>query len=307
MATKSQSSDDGSLAQRWVSYSLTESESFYRNLFRVATAIVLLIALFPFYYMIVVALTPNGRTTEAGLLPAGFDPSSFVEIFQVIPLHRFIFNSLFIASSVTVFVLFVGSFAGYVFGRMEFRGRQPLFLAIVAISYFPGATFLVGLFKLLTGNVTVMGISSPNLFNTPAAAGLPITSLALPFAVLLLTTFYSQIPDGLEDAARVTGSTRIGALYRVIAPLSAPGLVTAGVLTFITAYNEFFFSQLMTTGAAEDWSPLVWGLTSYQSQVAIRYDLMAAASLVGVIPVALLVLFAQRRIVSGLSSGSLKG
>jgi len=298
---------DRSLVSRVVDRSITDPASVYRKLFYVTTAVLLFVSLFPFYYLLVVALTPQGRTTQAGLLPAGFDPSSFVQLFQVLPFHRFMLNSLLIAISVTAFVLVFASFAGYVFGRMEFRGKKPLFLLLIAVSYFPGATFIVGLFRLLTGNVTVLGITSPNLFNTPAAVGLPLTALALPFAILLLTTFYSQIPDGLEDAARVTGSTRIGALYRIIAPLSAPGLVTAGVLTFITAYNEFFFSQLMTNGAAADWSPIVWGLTNYQTQVSVRYDLMAAASLVGVLPVAVLVLLAQKRIVSGLSSGSLKG
>ncbi|MFC7212636.1 carbohydrate ABC transporter permease [Saliphagus sp. GCM10025334] len=300
-------SESRSVTERWVKRAITSSETVYRGLFYVTTALLLFIALFPFYYLVVIALTPQGRTTQAGLLPAGFDPSSFVEMFQVLPFHRFIFNSLVIAIGVTAFVLVFASFAGYAFGRMEFRGKKPLFLLLIAVSYFPGATFIVGLFRLLTGNVSAFGVSSPDLFNTPAAVGLPLTALALPFAILLLTTFYSQIPDGLEDAARVTGSTRIGALYRVIAPLSAPGLVTAGVLTFITAYNEFFFSQLMTNGSAADWSPIVWGLTNYQAEVAIRYDLMAAASLVGVLPVAILVLVAQNRIVSGLSSGSLKG
>mgnify|MGYP001627050141 CR=1 FL=1 len=287
--------------------SVTDPDALHRTTFFLSTAAVLLIALFPFYYLFVIAFTPAGRTTDAGLLPAGFDPSSFVEMFQVLPFHRFVFNSLVIAIGVTAFVLVFASLAGYVFGRMEFRGKRPLFLLLIAVSYFPGATFLVGLFKLLTGNVTVFGVTSPNLFNTPAAVGLPLTALALPFAILILTTFYGQIPDGLEDAARVTGSSRLGALYHVIMPLSAPGLVTAGILTFITAYNEFFFSQLMTTGAAQDWSPIVWGLTNYQAEFSIRYDLMAAASIVGVLPVAILVLLAQRKIVSGLSSGSLKG
>lgn len=291
----------------WVTYSITNSDTVYRNLFYLTTISIIIISLFPFYYLLMVALTPRGQTTDAGLLPGGFDPSSFIEIFQVVPFHRYIFNSLIIAGSTTLIVIALGSIAGYVFGRLEFPGKRPLFLVVLVISYFPSATFLVALFRLLTGNITVFGISSPNLFNTPAAVVIPITALTLPMAILILTVFYSQIPDGLEDAARVTGATRLGALYRIIMPLSAPGIATAGVLSFINAYNEFFFSFLMVDGSAENWSPIVWGLFNYQRQYSAMYDLMAAASLIGILPVALLVLVAQKKIVSGLTSGSIKG
>ncbi|MBV0925942.1 carbohydrate ABC transporter permease [Halomicroarcula limicola] len=299
---------DSSLSDRLFAIGLDDDASpLFRYTFYGTTLLILLISLFPFYYLVMLALSKPGNTTQAGLLPAGFDPTSFIGAFQAVPFHLYMRNSLLIATGVTAFVLVFASLAGYTFGRMEFRGKRPLFLLLISVSYFPGATFIVGLFKLLTGNVTVLGVSSPNLFNSPAAVGLPLTALSLPFAILLLTTFYSQIPDGLEDAARVTGTTRIGALYRIIAPLSAPGFVTAGILTFITAYNEFFFSQLMTTGSPQNWSPIVWGLLRYQTEVSVRYDLMAAASLIGVVPVALIVLLAQRKIVSGLTSGSIKG
>lgn len=300
-------SGNDSKLEQLVSYSIVNSDTLYRNLFYFTAICIVLISLAPFYYLFVIALTPSSRTTDAGIVPAGFDPSSFIEMFQVVPLHRFVFNSLVIAVMVTVIVLVFASLAGYVFGRMDFRGKPILFIGILVLSYFPGATFIVGLFRLLTGNISVLGISSPDLFGTPGVVALPLTTLTLPIAILLLTTFYSQIPDGLEDAARVTGSTRIGSLYRIIAPLSAPGLVTAGILTFITAYNEFFFSQLLTTGAAADWSPIVWGLSNYQTQVSVRYDLMAAASLFAILPIALLVLVAQKKIVSGLSGGTLRG
>ena len=296
-----------SLSDRLSDINLGDSDSLFRVVFYGTTLLILLVSLFPFWYLISLALSNPGRSTDAGLLPAGFDPQSFVEAFQVVPFHLYILNSLIIAVGVTMFVLVFASLAGYVFGRMEFWGKRPIFLLLISISYFPGATFIIGLFKLLTGNLTVFGVSTPNLFGTPTAIGLPLSALSLPFAILILTTFYGQIPDGLEDAARVTGSSRIGALYRVIAPLSAPGLVTAGVLTFITSYNEFFFSQLMTSGAPQEWSPIVWGLLKYQSAVSVRYDLMAAASLIGVLPVAVVVLLAQRKIVSGLASGALKG
>jgi multiple sugar transport system permease protein len=136
---------------------------------------------------------------------------------------------------------------------------------------------------------------------------LPFSALFMPLSIFILTTFYGQIPDGLEDAARVEGTTRLGALFRVIIPLSAPGVATAAVLTFITVYNEYFFSSIMaTSNEPSNWSPLVGGILSYQTQFTTSYNLMAAAAVVGVLPVVVLVVIAQERIVSGLTAGALK-
>jgi multiple sugar transport system permease protein len=175
-------------------------------------------------------------------------------------------------------------------------------LGILAISYFPPAAFLLPLYRLFTGNV----IPGVMLYNTPGGMVLPFSALFMPLSIFILTTFYGQIPDGLEDAARVEGTTRLGALFRVIVPLSAPGVATAGVLTFISVYNEFFFSFLMNDGSPDNWAPLLKGILAFQTQYGNLYNLMAAASLIGVLPVAILVVIAQERIVSGLTSGALK-
>jgi multiple sugar transport system permease protein len=264
--------------------------------------------LFPFYWLFVLALTPNNLIANMGLVPKGYNVSVFAEVFRELPLHLYIINSVVIAVMVTVVVVALGSLAGYAFGRYEFRGKLPMMLIILVISYFPPAAFLLPLFRLLTGSMAIFGIQSPDFYNTPIGVAFPLSALTLPFAIFVLTTFYSQIPDGLEDAARIEGTTRLGALYRVIMPLSLPGLTTVGVLTFITVYNEFFFSFLMTDGKAENWSPLVWGISSiiFEQQFTTPYNLLAAASIIGVLPIAILVLFAQEKIVSGLTAGALK-
>jgi multiple sugar transport system permease protein len=137
---------------------------------------------------------------------------------------------------------------------------------------------------------------------------LPFSSLFMPLSIFILTTFYGQIPDGLEDAARVEGTTRLGALFRIIMPLSAPGVATAGVLTFIAVYNEFFFSFLMNDGEPGDWAPIVGGITKLRTagQFEVTFSVMAAGAIVAVLPVAILVVVAQEKIVSGLTSGALK-
>jgi multiple sugar transport system permease protein len=305
-------SSDGNAIQRWASKSMSNPERTYKALFYILTAAFLVTTLFPFYWLTVLALTPSDSMIDVGLLPNGFNPEAFVTVFTRVPFHLYIFNSLIIGVVTTAIVLVLASFAGYAFGRFEFPGRRPLMLVFLAISYFPPAAFLLPLFELFTANITFFTlpqfgqVNSPMLFNGPGAMVLPYTALFMPLSIFILTTFYSQIPDGLEDAARVEGNTRLGALFKVIMPLSAPGVATAGVLTFISVYNEFFFAFLMTDGRVRNWATIVWGLLSYQGRYATSYNLMAAASILGVIPIAILVVVAQEKIVSGLTAGAVK-
>jgi len=289
---------------RWVQSSIVNPQKVYKAMFYIVTAFFLVTTLFPFYWLLVLAITPEGQAYA--LVPTGFDPSAFIDIFDAVEFARFMFNSLFLATVTTIFVLVIASLAGYVFGRLEFPGRGPLMLIILAISYFPPAAFLLPLFRLFTGNIP--GLRFVELYNTPGSMILPFSALFMPLSIFILTTFYGQIPDGLEDAARVEGTTRLGALFRVIMPLSAPGVATAGVLTFIAVYNEYFFSSLMTNGEASTWSPIVRGLLSLQQagQFEVTYGMMAAGSIIAVLPVAILVVIAQEKIVSGLTSGALK-
>ena len=305
-AEDAQSSEDGGPFTRWVQRSISNPERTYRAMFYIVTIFFLITTLFPFYWLLVLALTPEAAIVDMGLLPKGFNPGAFITIFERLPFHVYLFNSFVLAVATTIIVLVLASLAGYVFGRLDFPGRGVLMILVLAISYFPPAAFLLPLFRLFTGNVEILGVNSPMLFNTPGAMILPFSALFMPLSIFILTTFYGQIPDGLEDAARVEGTTRLGALFRVIIPLSAPGVATAGVLTFINVYNEFFFSFLMTDGQAKNWAPIVWGILGYQTQYTASYNLMAAASIVGVLPVAILVVVAQEKIVSGLTSGALK-
>ncbi|WP_148414415.1 carbohydrate ABC transporter permease [Haloferax sp. KTX1] len=295
---------------RWVDSAIKNPDRVYRAMFYVAMLFFLVTTLFPFYWLLVLALTPNNLIADMGLVPNGFNPQVFIAMFERVPFHLYMFNSFVLGITTTVLVLLIASLAGYVFGRLRFPGKGVLMLGILAISYFPPAAFLIPLFELFTGNtsltVGMVTISTPDLFNTPAPMVFPFSALFLPLSIFILTTFYGQIPDGLEDAARVEGTTRLGALFRVIVPLSAPGVATAGVLTFISVYNEFFFSFLMNNGEADSWAPIVAGILKYQGQFDTPYNLMAAASIVGVLPVAILVIIAQERIVSGLTAGALK-
>ena len=304
--TTTNTTSNRSIAGRIVDFLVYEPTDTYRLLFYVGLVGFITVTLFPFYWLFILAVTPEGRLREMGIVPEGFNPGVFVSVLQDYPLHLYIFNSVVIASITVVICLVLGSLAGYAFGRVEFRGKGPLMLLLLLISYFPGITYLIPLFEMLTGTLSFGPFVTPDLYNTPWAMVFPFTMLSLPLTIFILTTFYSQIPDGLEDAARVEGTTRLGALFRVIIPLSAPGVATAAIIVFIGVYREFFFSFMMTDGQADNWAVLVYGILNFQEQHTELWNMMAAASLIGILPVALLVIFAQKHIVRGLTSGGLK-
>ncbi|ELZ06163.1 carbohydrate ABC transporter permease [Natrialba asiatica] len=294
------------IVRQVVDFLVSEPADTYRLLFYVGLVGFISITLFPFYWLFILAVTPRGQLRNMGLVPEGFNPSVFLTVLQEYPLHHYIFNSIVIAGITVVICLVIGSLAGYAFGRVEFRGKGPLMLLLLLISYFPGITYLIPLFEMLSGTLTIGVFVTPDLYNTPWSMAFPFTMLSLPLTIFILTTFYSQIPDGLEDAARVEGTTRLGALFRVIIPLSAPGVATAAIIVFIGVYREFFFSFMMTDGQPDNWAVLVYGILNFQQQHTELWNLMAAASLIGILPVALLVILAQKHIVRGLTSGGLK-
>jgi len=300
---------DRGIVEAWAARMISNPDRAYKASFYVATGFFLVTTLFPFFWLFMVAVTPRGDLRDVGVLtPGGFNPGAFIDIFTTLPFHRYMFNSFLIATVATVIVLFVASLAGYVFGRLRFRGKNALLLSVLVTSFFPPAAFFVPLNRLFNTNVNALRpiLSAGSLYNTPYAIFIPLSAIYLPLSIFILMTFYSQIPEGLEDAARVEGTTSLGALFRVIVPLSAPGVATAGVLTFITVYNEYFFSSLMTDGRPKNWAPMLEGVLRFQGEFEVLFNLMAAASIVAVLPVAILVIVAQEKIVSGLTAGAVK-
>jgi multiple sugar transport system permease protein len=252
----------------------------------------LFVALFPIYWLLVLAVTPTGAVYQMGVLPRGVTLANFAAVLDPFARRsflRYVLNSLVIASATTAVVLAVGSLAGYAFGRFDFPGRRPLLAVVLAISYFPPVTFLVPLFRLFVGSVTVLGFRPPTLYNTAGAIALPLSAFSLPLTIFILTAFYGQIPNRLEDAARIEGSTRLGAFVRVILPLSLPGVGAAGTFTFLFVYNEYLYSSLMNDAQVHHWATIVPALRGLQGAPSVA----AAASLVALVPAVVVLLLAS--------------
>ena len=208
----------------------------------------------------------------------------------------YLVNSIVVAGSTTVVTVALGTLAGYALARLPRRLAQLALMGILACAMFPQIAIAGPIWRFLQ----LMG-----WLNTYQGLILPYVALTLPLCVWILALFFREMPEELEDAALVDGCTRLGALVRVILPLSAPGLFTAAILCFIYAWNEFFLALLIVTDPLKQTMPV--GIALFQGEHTVPWGEIAAASFITTAPLVLMVLLFQRRIVTGLSAGAIKG
>lgn len=229
-------------------------------------------------------------------LPNAATLDNYIRAFSDQPLLLFLFNSFMVALLSTIATLFVSTLAAYALARLNLRFRDLILSAIIAVSTFPLVTLLVPLFEIMR---------ALGLLNTWAALILPYIVLSLPVCTLILVSFFEGIPRDLENAAMVDGCTRLGALFKVVVPLSAPGVFTAGILAFVNAWDEFLLALSFNSNPSLRTLPV--GITLYQGEFAFPWPVISAALIVGIVPVAVLIVIFQERVVSGLTSGGIKG
>ncbi|HEV7370834.1 carbohydrate ABC transporter permease [Arenibaculum sp.] len=254
--------------------------------------------MFPALWILFTSLKTEAELTRKPITWVPDDPTfqNYVQAFTDQPLLLFLFNSFMVALLSTAATLLVSTFAAYALARLSLRGRDLILSAIIAVSTFPLVTLLVPLFEIMR---------SLGLLNTWLALILPYTVLSLPVCTLVLVSFFEAIPRDLENAAMVDGCTRIGSLFRVVVPLSAPGVFTAGILAFVNAWDEFLLA--LSFNSSPQLRTLPVGITLYQGEFAFPWPVISAALVVGIVPVAVLIVLFQERVVSGLTSGGIKG
>jgi multiple sugar transport system permease protein len=269
-----------------------------RPLRLLAAATVVLNGFFPALWILFTSLK-----TEAELVskPISYWPhdatmANYLRAFADQPLLRYLGNSLVVALGATVLSLTVATLAAYAIARLNLRHRQWILTSIVACTMFPLVTLLVPIFETMR---------QLNLLNTYAALILPYTVLNLPVCTLVLVSFFQSIPKDLENAAMIDGCTRLGALWRVVLPLSAPGVFTAGILAFVNAWDEFLLALSLNSSASMRTLPV--GITLYQGEFTFPWPIISAALIVAIVPIAMLIALFQERVVGGLTQGGLKG
>ncbi len=267
-------------------------------LFYVFLVVFVLVSMFPLLWIFKMSIITKSElfASPPTILPQTPTTSSYATIFGDPAFQKALINSTIIAGTATVICLFFGSIAAYAIARLRFRFKSSVMTLILAISFFPAVAIIAPLF---------IQFRQVGIIDTYLAAIVPDVVFALPVTVWLLVAFFKELPFDLEEAAKVDGATTIQAFRKVIVPLAAPGVFTTAILTFIHAWNEFLFATTFLFD--ERTQPVTVVIPNFATVYTVDYGAQAAAAVVVTIPLVIMVLIFQRRIVSGLTAGAVKG
>jgi trehalose/maltose transport system permease protein len=278
-----------------------------RSLFYLAILIIVIYLLFPFYWALNSSLKSE---SQLSMTPATFIPRDPVSneidfylrnyrgVFASDKFVRGLFNSMIVATSTTILALTAGSFAAFALGKLRFKGKTPSLYIILAMTMFPQVTVLSGLYAII------------NALNLGAIFSMILTYMlfTLPFTTWVLTAFFRELPIEIMQSAQVDGATPFQTFRMILLPLTAPALVTTGLLSFIAAWNEYLFALTFTTiDPSARTVPVAIQYFSGQFARQEPFGEIMAAAVVVTIPIVVLVLIFQRRIVAGLTAGAVKG
>jgi len=266
--------------------------------FTLLVAAIIVESVFPFYYAILTAFKSGNAIFRVDYWPTSFSLSNYAAVLTQGVFARNILNSLFVACVTVALSLILGTTAAYALARFRFAGRKLLLFAILSVSMFPQVAVLAGLFEV---------IRALGLYNSLWSLVLSYLIFTLPFTVWVLTAFLRDMPTGLEEAAIMDGASPLRILVQIFLPLTAPAMVTTGLLAFITAWNEFLFALTFTSNDAQRTVPVAIALLSGATEFEVPWGNIMAASVIVTVPLVVLVLIFQRRIVSGLTAGAIKG
>jgi multiple sugar transport system permease protein len=263
-----------------------------------AVAAIVIFCLAPFYWLINVSLKTGPDLSGSDIFPPNPTLDNYKSVFKDDDFVHALGNSAIVSLTTTFLALVVGSFCAYALARLKFPGKFLLLGLVLSITTFPPIAIATPIFKLWT---------DLGFFNTLYGLIIPYLTFALPLAIYILVSFFKEIPKDLEEAALVDGATRFTAFRKVVIPLAAPGLATAGILTFIAAWNEFLFAVTLTSTPKARTVPAAIAFFTGSTQFEEPLGTIAAASVIISIPLIFLVLFFQKRIVAGLTAGAVKG
>jgi multiple sugar transport system permease protein len=259
---------------------------------------VVLYALLPVAWIVSLSLKPADEISQGGFWPKNPTFDNFTAIWEDPQFPAALRNSLGIALISTLLAVLLATFAAYAIVRLDFPGKTLILSGALAIAMFPPVAIIGPLFNMWR---------SLGLFDTWAGLIIPYMTFTLPMAIWTLSAFFREIPWDLDKAARVDGATSFQAFRKVIAPLAAPGMFTSAILVFIFAWNDFLFATSLTSTNRARTVPAAITFFTGSSQFDFPTGQIAAASVVVTIPIIVMVLIFQRRIVAGLTSGAVKG
>lgn len=262
---------------------------------------VVILCIYSFFPAIWLFLTSLKRTKDIIHVPIKYLPippvlEQYKTVFAKVPFANFILNSAVVSITSMILCIFIATLASYALARLKVPWKNAILISFLLVSTFPLISLMVPLFKIF---------QELNLLNTYWALILPYTVFSLPISVWILTTFFREIPKGLEDAARIDGCSRVGALIKVIFPLAAPGVATASIIAFVNSWNEFTLAFCLMS--EKNMYTLPVGITFLQEQYTVPWGLISSGITIAIIPLVILILFFQRSLIQGLTAGGIKG
>jgi len=271
-----------------------------RLFFYLLVVFVVVYSVFPFYWAVISSFKPSDAlfSPDPSFLPVPFTLEHYENVFLQANFGRNLLNSLIVAGGATLLSLVLGVLAAYALGRLPFPPKNAVMYIVLSMTMFPQIAVLGGLFLLLR---------QTGLFNTHLGLILTYLLFTLPFTVWVLVGYFKGLPRELEEAAYVDGATPLQTLLKVMLPLTGPGLVTTGLLAFIAAWNEYLFALTFTVGDSVKTVPPAIASFGGATPFEIPWGSIMAASVVVTVPLVVLVLIFQQRIVAGLTAGAVKG
>lgn len=261
------------------------------------TAVLLSIVLLPLLWALIASFTPEAQIFSGQPLPSRqFTWRHYRNLFETRDFWTPIRNSLIVAGATTILAVSIGAPCAYALARLRFRGKAILLTLVLAVAMFPQIAIVSPLF---------LALRAVHLIDTFPGLVLPYLTFAMPLTIWMLVGFFRDLPIALEEAALVDGAGWIRTLTQIVLPVSWPAIATAAILTFLYSWNEFLFALTFTLGPERQTVPVAIAL--FRGQYQVPWGEVLAASIVATLPVALLVMIAQRRIISGLTAGAVKG
>jgi trehalose/maltose transport system permease protein len=278
---------------------LTLGKVLNRILFWMLVVVIIFYTVFPFVWAVISSIKPNAElfSTPVDYWPDQINLTFYQFVLENGDFLRALRNSVIISVSTVLISLALGSLAAYALGRLKFRGRTPVLYLILSMTMFPQIAILGSLYQM----ITALG-----LFDRLPALIIAYLTFTLPFTVWVLTNFFKAMPGELEEAALVDGATPFQAFARILLPLAAPGLVTTGLLAFIAAWNEYLYALTFTQSRARTVQPAIASFSG-NTQFELPWGNILAASVLVTLPLVVLVLIFQRKILAGLTAGAVKG
>jgi trehalose/maltose transport system permease protein len=270
----------------------------WRVLFYILVLFLLAFNLFPFLWAVLSSFRPSSELFSTQIFPRALTLAHYVDVFRDPRFMASLANSIIISGATVIISLAFGSLCAYALGRLPFRFKAPVLYLVLTMTMFPQISVLSGLFVML---------KTLGLFNTRQGLVLTYLIFTLPFTIWVMTQYFRSMPKDLEEAAYVDGASPLAVFWKILLPLTVPGLVSTGLLAFIAAWNEFLFALTFTVTDTMKTVPVAISQFSGSSSFEQPWGSIMAASMVVTIPLIILVLVFQGRIVSGLTAGAVKG